>query len=187
MIHPRSEELNELIDGRLNDREKESLLRHFQECRSCASAYRLLLRIDDAARSQPVESTGPKFVDQLMSTVVGLSSPAHPKFERLLKFGANIFALLVVAGLIYTAYSLAGRYGAGGSSGGREMQGVLEISMLMNRAGDVWRDAAAQLTQFVVGKSGAEKLPIWIFAVWAIIFVVVLEKIFGKRLRRVMS
>jgi hypothetical protein len=183
MNHLNNDELNELIDGRLSESKKKMVSAHLEECRACASAYRQFRSIDRGARCQLIEKPSSAFVDTLMRKL----DPriAHEsRIERVMKYTANFFALLIVACLIYGIVFLVTTFVPGDSSLLTGMKGIPEISTVYTDVLNVWNSFLTNVNRASTSVTPQGKIPLWLYGVWSIIMVAIVEKIAGKRLRQ---
>lgn len=184
MNHLSNEELNELIDDRILGSNRELILAHLEQCPLCSSAYHQMVLIDRAARRQPIEMPGASFVESVMKNIVAPKArPQRAGFERILKYCANLFALIVVACLGYGIVSLVNHYLPGTAMGGVNVDQLVNVSTVRNEISGGWNSLHARLHQYLVNLLPQGRLPLWVYALWSIMMVVIIEKIGGKRLR----
>ncbi len=182
MKHPTNHELNELVDGTIDRRAGERVRAHLKGCPSCTRSYRLLMLVDQGAKRQAVETVGPDFVGALMQKIASSPSPKiRPWFERVLKIGSNLVALLVVIGLAYGVIWLASVYLPKDSPA---MQQVNEISVMREQIDGWWSGMAVKIAGFLRTQGLGKNASIWIFVPWTIILIVILDRLIGKRFRQ---
>ncbi|MGD0337641.1 MAG: hypothetical protein ABSB78_02520 [Bacteroidota bacterium] len=186
MNHLSNDELNELIDGRLTNSKKEQVLGHLQQCPLCSSAYRQFVIIDRGARRQPLETTNIMFVENVMRKLIpDASQKQHSRFERILKYCANLFALLIVAFMAYGVYSLGSHFIPGAKPIIPQIVGSSDLSTVRDAIGGWWSSSSALVQKYLTTLAPNGRLPLWVYGLWSIIMIVVIEKIAGKRIRHV--
>ncbi len=182
MTHPTGEQLNELLDGRLDETAGAHVLEHLKECRSCSASYSMLKLVDAGIRRQTVERPGAQFVDALMTMALS-PSPAlpHPKTNRLLKFGANILALLLVAGMVYGIFGLASLYLPKDSAAVKQ---IGELAGVQGEAAGWWNHVWGDMRSLVTSVAPDRSLPLWIPGIWSVLVVFFVDRLIAKRFRR---
>jgi len=184
MNHVSIDELNELIDGRLPESRRESLRTHLEECSVCASTYRQYRIIDRGARNQTIEKTSAVFVDRLMKKIVpGIADES--RIERVIKYSANFFAVIVVAFLIYGIVFLVTRFAPGDSSLLAGMKAIPELSAIYDGISNGWNSLITTINRPVTSINPQGKFPLWLYGIWSMIIVAIIDKVSGKRLRRI--
>jgi anti-sigma factor RsiW len=182
MNHMSSDELNELIDGMLPDSTKARVLGHIEECPSCSSAYRQSLIIDRGARAQIVERTGAAFVDTVMRKITPLMTQ-QSRFERIIKYSANFFALMILAFMIYGIIFLLNYFIPAVKNPLVGVGGLSNLSVVQNEISNGWNSLVTRTGRYLVTVLPQGKIPLWVYGFWSIIMVAIIEKIAGKRLR----
>ncbi len=182
MTHPTGEQLNELIDGRLDETAEVQVSDHLKQCRSCSASYRMLKLIDAGIRRQTVERPGAQFVDALMNKALS-PAPAspHPKTNRLLKFGANILALLLVAGMAYGIFGLASLYLPKDSAAVKQ---IGEFAGVQSEAAGWWNHAWGNVRSLISSAAPDRGLPLWLPGIWSVVLVFLVDRLIAKRFRR---
>ncbi len=182
MNHVSSDELNELIDGRLPDSTKARVLGHIEECPSCSSAYRQLLIIDRGARGQIVERTGAAFVDTVMRKITPLMTQ-QSRFERIVRYTANFFALLILAFMVYGIVFLINYFVPADKSPLTGVGSLSNLSVVQNEISNGWSSLITRIGHYLTTILPQGKFPLWVYGFWSIIMVAIIEKIAGKRIR----
>ncbi len=186
MNHLSNDELNELIDGRLVNSNKERALGHLQECPSCSSAYRQLTIIDRGVRRQPLETTSTMFVENLMRKIVPYAKHERQSLlEHILKYSANFFALVIVVLMVYGIFSIVNHLMPGEHSIAPQVEELSKLSKVQIEITGWWNSVNTQIHQYMVMLAPQGKLPLWVYALWSIFMIVIVEKVAGKRFRHI--
>lgn len=104
--HPHASEIQELIDGRLDQSRERELSAHFDVCPQCRRVRDGLLSLDAGLRQLPLEHTSPAFTATLMNRL-NLARAAKSQ-TRMFEFFAFAFGLLVVLAVVASAFLMAG-------------------------------------------------------------------------------
>jgi hypothetical protein len=182
MNHVSSDAINELIDNRLPQSMKERVLGHIAECSSCSAVYRQLLIIDRGARNQIVDRTGMEFVDTIMRKITPLMTH-QSRLERIIKYSANIFALMLLTSMVYGLIFLFNNYMPAESSRLTGIDGLSNLSVMQNEISSGWNSIVIKTGQYLVTILPKGKVPLWMYGFWSVIMAGVIEKIAGKRFR----
>lgn len=98
MNHLTQEEIDGLSDGSLNPEHRARVETHVAACARCARELRLQQNLGKAIAQLPLEKTSVEFTGRLMERI--LSSQKATVWSRLLLHAGNVFAMMLVLGVI---------------------------------------------------------------------------------------
>jgi hypothetical protein len=112
MKHPTSFELQEYLDGLIDDKKRSEIEIHVGFCNDCDAALKSLRNLGAAISNIPQEKTSHNFTDGVMRQL-GVK-PSQSFAWKILRNLAPLFALLVLVGIIYWAMNVAGTLDSSG-------------------------------------------------------------------------
>ena len=99
---------SQLLDGRLNDREREALLSHLSTCPDCMRFYKQAKKIKELTSSLPTPELSPNFNEVVMYRIERSKASPRPHTIFLLKrrFALLLLPLiLIISALIFVFHN----------------------------------------------------------------------------------
>ena len=109
--HPLDERIHLLVDGRLGEAEAAAIRNHMRTCTRCSSTHASLTRLDRTLRSLPDEHLASDVTSTIMAKLRIASGP--PLLFRAVENLAYAFGLMIVLGMMFTAFVLTGAVDTG--------------------------------------------------------------------------
>ncbi|MBI5471419.1 MAG: zf-HC2 domain-containing protein [Ignavibacteriae bacterium] len=104
--HVRDELLQMYVDSRLDATESAAVRQHLLTCRVCSSAHFSLTQLDRGLRSLPTERLASDFSSRVMTKLS--IAPRSPFLFKAIENMAYVFGLMIVLGIMLTAFVLTG-------------------------------------------------------------------------------
>ncbi len=177
--HPTTEELLQFVDRSLAPSDRAGVEEHLSKCPSCARAAEEMERVVTGVRKLPLERTSPGFTASVLHEV-GLVTSGRRQ-SRVLEIAAAMAAMMLVAGLLLTAFFAGGLLSQNeGSDTHTAVERILNtggdaIARGMNGVGT----AMAPYLSFLFGK---DALGISVMALAVLVLLAVVDWFAGRRL-----
>jgi anti-sigma factor RsiW len=104
--HCTSEQIQRLIDNRLDIAESAAAKEHMDDCATCRQSFDDLLLVDGSLKKMPLENTRPDFTRALMAKLIRKAKPSWAFV--LLENAASVLGLLVVLGIMLAVFVWTG-------------------------------------------------------------------------------
>ncbi len=175
--------IQELLDDNLTGLEREAAMSHLAECEKCACAFAKLKILDGALRSESLETTSMRFVDEVMKRIDAIVYPAPAKTtNKYWSYFANIIALLILAGIIYSSNIIMREYTPSRSTQVSPTNIIPENRQVHQYAKTIW-DSITSGTQIVVSIfSSKNPFSFWLIAIFALCGIFIVDWLVGRRI-----